>query len=115
MCSWKLFSLRFKKQKLKAEQSAGKSGESALFVCVHVCVCVRERERDRQSEQDICEVMPHEFFSVFLALFWRDEGHCGRDGGGGGVAGDKTNSWTWVDRTNSDLTSKKVKNVHSLK
>lgn len=78
MCSWKLFSLHVEKQKLKAEQSAGKRGESTVFVCA--CLCVKER--DTQRRQDICEVMPHEAFSVRLALFWKVEG-----GRGGGLAG----------------------------
>lgn len=46
-----LFTLR--KQKLKAEQSAGKSGESALFACA----CLSERERETERDRDICEVI----------------------------------------------------------
>lgn len=79
MCSWKLFSLHFKKQKQKAVQSAGKSGELAVSVhaCLCVCVCEKERARHTQRRQDICEVMPHKVFSVRLVLFWRDMGRCG--------------------------------------
>lgn len=47
-----------------------------------------------------------------LALFWTDVE--GVEGGGGG-GGAQTDSWTWVESTNSSPKSNKVKNVHATR
>lgn len=82
MCSWKSFSLHVKKQKLKAEQSAGKSGESTLFVCA--CLCVWERETVKTRHQ--WGNASSGFFCVsgFVLEGWGTSGW-------GGLAGDETN------------------------
>lgn len=108
MCSWKLFSLHFKKQKQKAVQSAGKSGELAVFVHACLCVCVWKRESETHTEK-AGHLWGNASQGFLCASGFVLEGY-------GTLRGwDKQTAGPVVERTNSDPKSKRVKNVHTLR